>query len=110
MKYPYIRKIAFSKKLAFNFITCAFLMYFIFHSIYGNLGIISYFKLNQKLEKAQEELVSLRAERIGLEHRVKLLRPESLDKDMLDEQARNILGVAFSNEQVFTKSGDEEKK
>lgn len=90
-----------SKKLVFNIIISLFLVYFIFHTIYGNLGIIAYFKLNQKLEKAYENLENLRVERIEIEHKVKLLRPESLDKDMLDEQARNILGVAAPNEQVF---------
>lgn len=97
-----IGSIAFSRKLLFNLLIFLFLIYFIFHSIYGNLGIIAYFKLNQQLEKAQEELVALRAKRIEQEHRVKLLRLESLDKDMLDEQARNILGVASPQEQVFT--------
>ncbi|AGJ01933.1 Phosphatidate cytidylyltransferase [Rickettsia prowazekii str. NMRC Madrid E] len=45
---------------------------------------------------------NLRAERVELEHNVKLLRTESLNKDMLEEQAKKILGIAAPNEQVFT--------
>lgn len=102
MNQGFLSNFKLSRKVAFHLFVLAFLMYFILHSVYGNLGIIAYFKLNQKIEKAQEELSALRAERIEIEHRVKLLRPESLDKDMLDEQARNILGVAAPSEQVFT--------
>lgn len=102
MNHDFLSNFKLSRKVAFHLFVLAFLMYFILHSVYGNLGVIAYFKLNQKIEKAQEELSALRAERIEIEHRVKLLRPESLDKDMLDEQARNILGVAAPSEQVFT--------
>lgn len=91
-----------SKKMILNIFLFLLLAYFVFHSIYGNRGIIAYFSLNRQLEKAYSELNSLKAERVELEHRVKLLRPESLDKDMLDQEARRILGMALPNEQVFT--------
>ncbi|MCC8418011.1 MAG: septum formation initiator family protein [Rickettsia endosymbiont of Bryobia graminum] len=91
-----------SKKTILNIFLFLLLAYFVFHSIYGNRGIIAYFSLNRQLEKAYSELNSLKAERVELEHRVKLLRPESLDKDMLDQEARRILGMALPNEQVFT--------
>ncbi len=90
------------KIIIFNILLSLSLVYFTFHAIYGNRGIIAYFKLNQLLEKSHRELEILRAERIELEHKVKLLRPESLDKDMLDEQSRKVLGVASPKEQVFT--------
>jgi len=94
------------KKITFNVITSLLLIYFVFHSIYGNRGLIAYFKLNQKLEKTYSELENLRAERIEIEHRVKLLRPESLNQDMLDEKARKTLGLASSKEQVFTTTNE----
>lgn len=89
-----------TKKLLFNILISFLLVYFIFHSFYGNRGIIAYFKHNQKLEKAYTKLENLRAERIELQHKAKLLKLG--DKDMLDEKARNILGVASPQEQVFT--------
>lgn len=90
------------KKIILNIFLTLLLGYFVFHCIYGNKGIISYLKVSGQLEKAYDELKLLRAERVELEHNVKLLRTDSLDKDMLDEQARKVLGVAAPNEQVFT--------
>lgn len=90
------------KRLLINTILSLSLIYFVFHSFYGNRGIIAYFTLSQKLQKSYSELESLRAERVELEHKVKLLRPESLDQDMLDQEARRVLGIASPKEQVFT--------
>ncbi len=92
-----------SRKTLFNFVIFSLLIYFVFHSIYGNRGMLAYFKINQRLEKSYKELEILRANRIESEHKVKLLRSNSLDKDLLDEQARNILGVANPKEQVFSR-------
>ncbi len=95
-----LRYILKDKKVAFNTLLLLILIYFIFHALAGNRGIIAYFKLNQQIEKLTTELDSLRAERIELEHKVKLLK-SPLDKDMLDEQARKVLGVSKPNEKVF---------
>lgn len=94
----------FTRKTIFNIIMCVMLLYFIFHSIYGSRGILAYFKLQAELEGAHQKLNLLRAERLEVENRAKLLRPGSLDKDMLDEKARNILGVVGNNELVFQKN------
>ena len=60
-------------------------------------------KAGLKNNNAHSKLNSLRVERLEIENKAKLLRPESLDKDMLDEKARNVLGVVLPNEQVFKK-------
>lgn len=89
-----------TKKMVFNVVISLLLIYFVFHTIYGDRGLIAYFKVNQKLDKSYEELKILRSERIEQEHKVRLLKDG--DKDMIDEKARNILGVAGPDEQVFT--------
>jgi cell division protein FtsB len=86
------------------------LLYFVFHSIYGNRGVVAYFKLQAELESMHNKLQLLRAERLEVENRAKLLRPESLDIDMLDEKARNILGIIAHNEQVFKREVINNKK
>ncbi len=91
------------RRLALHALILLILVYFIFHAIAGNRGIIAYFKLNQQIGKKSEELDNLKAERINLEHKVKLLK-SPMDKDMLDEQARKVLGVAKQNEKVFVVS------
>ncbi|WP_342225466.1 FtsB family cell division protein [Rickettsia endosymbiont of Urophora cardui] len=90
-----------TKKIILNIFLALLLGYFVFHCIYGNKGVIAYLKVNRQLEKSYDELKLLRAARVELEHNVKLLRTESLDKDMLDEQARKVLGIAAPSEQVF---------
>ncbi len=72
--------------------------------------MLAYFKVNQRLEKSAKELEMLRADRIELEHKVKSLRSTSLDRDLLDEQARNILGVANPKEQVYLPDKQNDKQ
>lgn len=103
IKKNQLKAIQFTKKTLFNVIMLFMLLYFIFHSIYGSRGVIAYFTLQAELENAHSKLNALRVERLEIETKTKLLRPESLDKDMLDEKARNVLGVVAPNEQVFKK-------
>lgn len=106
IKKSNLRNISLTKKTAFNVLILAMLLYFVLHSIYGSRGIIAYFKLKAELENHHSKLSVLRAERLETENRAKLLRPESLDKDMLDEKARNILGLLAPNEKVFKKESN----
>ncbi len=91
----------FTRKSAFNGIILLMLLYFVFHSIYGSRGIIAYFTLQAELENSHIKLDKLRAERLEIENRTKLLRPGSLDKDMLDEKIRNVLGLSKPKEKIF---------
>lgn len=95
------KKYIINKKQLVNGILLSVLLYFVFHAIYGNRGILAYFNLNQKIEKAEKELEEIRAERLELKHKVKLLKSDSLDPDMLDEQVRKNLGVAGNKEKAF---------
>lgn len=79
--------------------------YFVYHVIHGDRGLIAWRSLEQRAVTANIELSQIRAERKILEHRVDLLRPESLDPDMLDEWSRRILNFGHRDETiVFEKS------
>jgi cell division protein FtsB len=78
------------------------LSYFLYHSISGERGLLAMVRLDQELARSQHELDILHSERLQQEHRVKLLRPESLDLDLLDQQARKLIGYSSSNEVVVT--------
>ncbi|MGV2432692.1 MAG UNVERIFIED_CONTAM: septum formation initiator family protein [Rickettsiaceae bacterium] len=99
MKRP--RKFLITKRQVIHGLLASILLYFVFHSIYGNRGILTYFKISNQIEEKEKELDMIRAERLEIEHKVKALKPESLDADMLDEQARKNLGVVGVNEQAF---------
>lgn len=90
-----------NRKSVFNILIFSLLLYFVFHSIYGSRGVIAYFKLQSELTRMETTLASLHSDRLEIENRTKLLRPGSLDRDMLDEKVRTVLGVAAKSERVF---------
>ena len=79
---------------------CA-IAYFAYHAVHGDRGLTAYQALAAQLTDAHAELKALRAERLVLEHRVRLLHPESLDQDMLDEATRRMLNHAHPDEMVI---------
>lgn len=74
--------------------------YFVYHALHGDRGLIAWRSLEQRVAIADVELNRIRAERLVLEHRVALLRPESLDPDMLDEWSRRILNFGHRDETI----------
>jgi cell division protein FtsB len=98
-----------TKKQLLHGILTSVLLYFIFHAIYGNRGILAYYSLSHQIEEAEKELDVVKAETMEIDHKVNSMRPESLDPDMLDEQARKNLGVASSTEKAFLPHNDNEE-
>ena len=79
-------------------ITIAVLSYFGFHAFHGEYGLIAEARLKTRDDNLKAILEELQDQREVMEKRVALMRPESLDPDMIDEQARMILNVAHPNE------------
>jgi cell division protein FtsB len=75
--------------------------YFAFHLVEGDRGLVAWLRLSQQLREARATLADAEAERTTLERRVQLLRPEHLDRDMLDERARSQLNLVGPNEIVI---------
>lgn len=98
-----------TKRQLLNGILSSILLYFIFHAIYGNRGILAYYSLSHQIEEAEKDLDNVRAEKLEIEHKVNSMKSESLDPDMLDEQARKNLGVAGASERVFLPKKEESK-
>ncbi len=81
-------------------------VYFSYHLVQGEHGLLAYLQFKVQVAASQAELEMLQAEKSKLAHRVRLLRPDSLDPDLLDEQARRMLGFAHPDELViFTNEG-----
>src|SRR5262249_35785170 len=68
--------------------------YFGVNAYTGNHGLRAKQDLDQQIGELSGELAGLQAERANWERRVNLLKPESIDPDMLDEQARALLNYA----------------
>jgi cell division protein FtsB len=75
--------------------------YFAFHAVEGDRGLRAYFALNLQTELVREERDALRHDRMVVERRVNLLKPGSLDLDMLDERARTVLNKVHEDDFVI---------
>jgi cell division protein FtsB len=78
----------------------AFLAYFGFHAYHGEYGINSKYRLQQRTTDLQKQLAAIKERRVELEHRVALLHDGTLEKDMLDEQARKALNLSKPDEVI----------
>lgn len=74
------------------YIGCALVIgYFFVNAFTGNHGLRAKQDLDQQFAQLSEELGHLKAERAEWQQRVKLLKSDSIDPDMLDERARAVL-------------------
>lgn len=84
---------------------CALVVtYFGYHAVSGDRGLVAWFQLEQEATELRKELELVQAERERLEHRVSLMRPESLDPDMIDIRAREVLNLAHPTEITILRS------
>ena len=90
-----------SKQAVFPVLCACAIGYFGYHLVQGDYGLMAWVKLAQQIELTKAERARVSAERAELEHRVSLLRPSSLDPDLLDERARQTLGFAHRNDIVI---------
>jgi cell division protein FtsB len=79
----------------------ALLGYFAWHANQGPRGYDYHTSLDQKVAVLQQEFDAAQQQRVRLEHKVGLMRPDSIDPDMLDELARQELEVAQPNELIL---------
>jgi cell division protein FtsB len=92
-----------SHKAAAPFLALSIVGYFIYHSIQGDRGILAWMQLQERLLTAQIQAKEIIKIRQDLEEKVKHLRPESINRDLLDQQVRLQLGYAHPDEVVILK-------
>jgi cell division protein FtsB len=76
-------------------------LYFAYHGINGDRGLLAWRELERKVERARAELDGTRSERQALEQQIRLLYSDRLDPDMLDESARRLLNYGRPGEIVI---------
>lgn len=80
----------------------AFLIfYFGFHALTGDRGLLSSDQRSEALAAKTQELAQLRAQRLDLERRARLMRDASLSADLLEERARSLLGYSDPRDYVI---------
>jgi cell division protein FtsB len=80
--------------LALYTIAALVIGYFGVNAYTGNHGLRAKQDLDQQIGQLSSELGALKSDRAVWERRVALLKPESIDPDMLDERARVLLDYA----------------
>ncbi|WP_420404943.1 FtsB family cell division protein [Nisaea sp.] len=82
-------------------IGCLLLGYFVFHAVEGDRGVHAWRALDSRIEAAESRLAVLKRRREALEKKVAMLHPESIDRDLLTEQARIVLNYQGRDEFVL---------
>lgn len=72
--------------------------YFSYHLICGGRGYVRYLSLGADNAALKLEADSLRHRRETLEDKVAMMRPDSINKDLLEERARIVLGFRRADE------------
>jgi len=88
-------------------ITIVVLTYFGFHAYQGDYGLNAMGHLEARSRQLEAELDSLRKTRAKLEERLALIKDGTLERDMLDEQARRTLNFAREDEIVIFRKNDD---
>lgn len=75
-------------------------VYFGVHAMQGDRGLLAWVQVRQEIAKAEIVAQEISAEKVDLEHRVSLLRNDSLDLDMLEERVRLMLNLTRQDEKL----------
>ena len=76
-------------------------LYFMFAAIQGDYGVFRRAEVNAEKHELEQELASLSAEVADLENLTRRLSDDYLDLDLLDQQARDVLGMVRTDEIVI---------
>ena len=76
-------------------------LYFTFAAVQGDYGLFKRIEVNAEGEALQVELAALQSEVARMENLTKRLSDNFLDLDLLDQQARDVLGMIRTDEIVI---------
>lgn len=88
---------------AFFFFAAAFMLgtYFTFAAVQGDFGLFRRVEISAEADELKRDLVRLQAEIAQTENKTKRLSDDYLDLDLLDQQARSVLGLLRADEIVI---------
>lgn len=76
-------------------------LYFTFAAVQGDYGVFKRIEINAEAQTLREELAVLQADVDRMENLTRRLSDQFLDLDLLDEQARDVLGLIRADEIVI---------
>ncbi|MBS7587018.1 FtsB family cell division protein [Ancylobacter defluvii] len=75
--------------------------YFAFQGYNGQYGLVARRHFEEQMQALTQERDVLRTQRQAIEAKVRLLSPDLVDADMLDEQARSLLNLVHPKDLVL---------
>jgi len=75
-------------------------LYFAFAAIQGDYGLFRRVQIDAEADTLRQDLTELTKQVAWMENKTRRLSDEYLDLDLLDEQARNVLGMIRADEIV----------
>jgi cell division protein FtsB len=74
--------------------------YFTYHIVSGERSYLRLVSLERSVERLSGQYEDLNKQRHALENKVVMLRPGSIDPDLLEERARVVLGYQHPDEYI----------
>lgn len=87
--------------LVFVTLTTLLGLYFAFASVQGDYGLFRRLQIEAEAEELRSERDRLREDVAALSNRTRRMSDDYLDLDLLDEQARSVLGFVRADEVVI---------
>lgn len=98
----YVKKQGFNRKRLMQPLMWMFVVFYMgYHMLHGERGLYALLRDRREVAALEHELASTQAERKRMELRVNHLRDGSLDRDLLDEQMRRMMGVMKKGEIIL---------
>ncbi len=92
---------AFLIPLALYGVAAAIVGYFVHHAHHGSRGLQAKRELKTQIFHLGRELDAVRTERTEWDRRITLLSSDQIDRDLLEERARTMLGRVHRNDLVI---------
>ena len=86
------------------FIGVCLSLYFCYHLIAGERSYLRLISLNHQISTTEKKHKEEFAQREALEQKVVMMRPGTVNRDLLEEQARSVLGFHYKDDKVIIKN------
>lgn len=86
---------------AFRAVILLFGVYLAYHAFHGDHGLLAHALVSERVIALDAELATLTERRAQLMARVEALGGEAMDGDLIDQRARQTLGLIGGNERIL---------
>ncbi|GEM_PF-588937 len=87
-------------------IMISLICYFCYHLAAGQRSYIRLVSLNAQIESVERQYEIASTQRGSIEQKVVMMRPGSVNRDLLEEQARHVLGFRYMDEKILLSAGN----